>query len=137
MALVGLLLCKAADYLIEKQEMLLVKALHLGQNVAQIEIQKEIEGRIFALFWIPTCTLSLAQFFLYVSELSTERRQKALVNWVLTKRITNVDLEAADLDNDGVVGFAEFVLYKLKEMGKINQEDVSLVMEEFEALDYD
>ncbi|KAM7492776.1 hypothetical protein LguiA_035697 [Lonicera macranthoides] len=196
MALVGLLLCKGADYLVEKQEMLLVKALHLRQNVGQIEIQKEIEGkkksykcfmalafllvlivggtiflatveklslldsfycvcctittlgygdvnfstkagRIFAIFWILTGTLSLAQFFLYVSELNTERRQKALVNWVLTKRITNVDLEAADLDNDGVVGGAEFVIYKLKEMGKISQEDVSLIMEEFEDLDYD
>lgn len=32
---------------------------------------------------------------------------------------------------------AEFILYKLKEMGKINQEDISLVMEEFEDLDVD
>ncbi|KAL6195919.1 hypothetical protein ACLB2K_029536 [Fragaria x ananassa] len=51
--------------------------------------------------------------------------------------MTNVDLEAADLDDDGVVGAAEFVIYKLKEMGKINQEDIRLVMEEFEALDVD
>lgn len=32
---------------------------------------------------------------------------------------------------------AEFILYKLKEMGKINQEYISLVMEEFEDLDVD
>lgn len=32
---------------------------------------------------------------------------------------------------------AEFILYKLKEMGKITQEDISLVMEEFEDLDVD
>jgi len=32
---------------------------------------------------------------------------------------------------------AEFVIYKLKEMGKISQEDISLVMQEFEQLDVD
>lgn len=32
---------------------------------------------------------------------------------------------------------AEFIIYKLKEMGKINQEDIALVMEEFEDLDVD
>lgn len=32
---------------------------------------------------------------------------------------------------------AEFVLYKLKEMGKITQNDISLVMKEFEELDVD
>lgn len=32
---------------------------------------------------------------------------------------------------------AEFIIYKLKEMGKITQEDIRLVMEEFEALDVD
>ncbi|KAK1306236.1 Two pore potassium channel a [Acorus calamus] len=32
---------------------------------------------------------------------------------------------------------AEFVIYKLKEMGKISQEDIAIVMEEFENLDVD
>jgi len=32
---------------------------------------------------------------------------------------------------------AEFVLYKLKEMGKITQQDISLVIKEFEELDFD
>lgn len=94
-------------------------------------------GRVFAIFWILTSTVCVAQFFLYLAELNTERRRKELVKLVLTRRITYVDLEAADLDNDGVVGAAEFIIYKLKEMGKINQEDIALVMEEFEDLDVD
>lgn len=196
MAAVGLSLSKAADYLVEKQEILLVKALHMREKVGPSDILKEIEtnrvrykffmvlgfllvlivagtiflatveklapvdafycvcstittlgygdksfstkaGRVFAIFWILTGTLCLAQFFLCCAEIHTESRQRELVNWVLTKRMTNVDLEAADLDDDGVVGAAEFIIYKLKEMGKINQEDISLVMEEFEILDVD
>ncbi|KAM1056985.1 hypothetical protein ACFX13_031083 [Malus domestica] len=196
MALVVMILGKAADYLVEKQELLLVKALHTSKKVGHIEILKDIEtnsprykcivvfillllliiggtiflatveklslvdsfycvcctittlgygdksfssqaGRAFAVFWILTGTICLAQFFLYVAELNAQSRQRALVKLVLTRRVTNVDLEAADLDDDGVVGAAEFVIYKLKEMGKISQEDVRLVMEEFEDLDVD
>ncbi|XP_058748905.1 two-pore potassium channel 1-like [Vicia villosa] len=76
------------------------------------------------------------KFFLYMAELNTESKQKALVYWVLTRKITNYDLEPADLNEDGTVGAAEFVIYKLKEIGKISQEDVTLVME-FEELDID
>ncbi|XP_057723249.1 two-pore potassium channel 1 [Arachis stenosperma] len=196
MALVGLILGKAADYLVEKQEFLLVKALHMHQNVGQREILKEVEvnktrykfllafflllimiiagtvflimveklefvdafycvcstlttlgygdksfsteaGRIFAVFWILAGTISLAQVFLYIAELNTESRQKKIVKWVLSKKMTNLDLEAADIDDDGTVGAAEFVVYKLKEMGKISQEDISLLMQEFEELDVD
>lgn len=32
---------------------------------------------------------------------------------------------------------AEFIIYKLKELGKISQEDIAVVMEEFEDLDVD
>ncbi|XP_058218900.1 two-pore potassium channel 1-like isoform X2 [Rhododendron vialii] len=196
MALVGLILSEAADYLVERQETALVKALYRREKVGQAEILKEIEtnkvrdkcfmvfalllvlivvgtifltavekldlvdafycvcstittlgygdksfstkaGRFFAIFWILISTICLALFFLYVAELNTESRQRALVNWVLDRRVNNMDLEAADLDGDGVVGSAEFILYKLKEMGKINQEDILLVMEEFEDLDVD
>lgn len=196
MAFIALFLSKAADYLVEKQEILLVKAVHLRQKVGMRQMLKEIEtkkaeykfltiivtllvlvilgtvilvevekldiidafycvcatittlgygdksfstafGRVFAVFWILTSTICLAQFFLYLAEIQMEHRQQSLVKWVLTRRMTVVDLEAADLDDDGVVSAAEFVIYKLKEMGKINQEDVALVMEEFENLDVD
>lgn len=196
MALVGIMLSKGADYIVEKQEILLVKALHLHQKDKSTELLKEMEanrvrykciitgillfvliisgmvflinvekldivdafycvcstittlgygdksfstkaGRIFAVFWILTSTLCLAQFFLYLAEVNTEKRQKELIKWVLTRKMTNVDLEAADFDDDGVVRAAEFALYKLKEMGKINQEDIAVVMEEFETLDVD
>ncbi|XP_031102705.1 two-pore potassium channel 1 [Ipomoea triloba] len=196
MAMGCLVLSKAADYLVEKQERLLIKALHMRQRVGATEIMKEFEtnrvrykcilttaflvvlvvvgtvflarveklgvvdafycvcstittlgygdrsfttkgGRVFAIFWILLGTVCVAQFFLYIAEYNTENRQKDLVKWVLSRRMTNLDLEEADLDDDGSVGMAEFVIYKLKEMGKITQADISLVLEEFEALDVD
>ncbi|XP_006650599.1 two pore potassium channel a isoform X1 [Oryza brachyantha] len=94
-------------------------------------------GRIFAVFWIITSTIIMAQFFMYLAEIYTERRQKMLANWVLTRKMTKRDLEAADLDDDRQVAAAEFVVYKLKELGKINQEEISSFLEEFDKLDYD
>uniref|UniRef100_A0A1J3IGT5 Two-pore potassium channel 1 n=1 Tax=Noccaea caerulescens TaxID=107243 RepID=A0A1J3IGT5_NOCCA len=196
MVLVGHLLSRAADYLVEKQEALLVRAFHLRRSFGPTDVLKELHtnklrykcyvaflvlavlflvgivflvvvekmpvidafycvcstvttlgygdksfssktGRLFAVFWILTSTICLAQFFLYVAELNAESKQRELVKWVLTRRITNNDLEAADLDEDGVVGAAEFILYKLKEMGKIDEKDISGIMDEFEQLDYD
>ncbi|KAJ6845657.1 two pore potassium channel a isoform X1 [Iris pallida] len=196
MAIIALLLSRAADYLVEKQEVLLVKALHLHHKAGEAQMLREIEanrarykfcanaivlvvliavgvlflskveklslvdafycvcstittlgygdksfstegGRIFAVFWILTSTICLAQFFLYLAEMYTERRRQMLAKWVLTRKTSYTDLEAADMDGDGVVSAAEFVIYKLKEMGKISQEDVAVVMEEFESLDVD
>ncbi|XP_010443205.1 PREDICTED: two-pore potassium channel 1-like isoform X1 [Camelina sativa] len=186
MVLVSRLLSRAADYLVEKQEALLVQTdilkeqhanklrykcyatclvlvvLFFAGTVFLVMVEKmpviaafycvcstvttlgygdksfsSGTGRLFAVFWILTSTICLAQFFLYLAELNTETKQRELVKWVLTRRITNDDLEAADLDEDGVVGAAEFILYKLKEMGKIDEEDISGIMEEFESLDYD
>lgn len=196
MALVGLLLSSAADYLVEKQETLLIKAFHAPQShgldefaneyqthkaqwklylslaillaliVVGIVVLHEVEGldflnsfycvcstittlgygdqsfsteggRIFAVVWILVSSVCLAQFFLYLAEARTEGRQQSLVHWVTTRKTTITDLEAADMDSDGVVSAAEFVIYKLKEMGKIGEEDVALVLKEFDYLDAD
>lgn len=196
MALVGLLLSSAADYLVEKQETLLIKAFHARQIhgldefangiqthkalwkllaslamllaliVVGMVVLHEFEGldflnsfycvcstmttlgygdqsfsteggRIFAIFWILVSTVCLAQCFLYLAEARTEGRQHSLVHWVITRKTTVGDLEAADMDSDGVVSAAEFVIYKLKEMGKIGEEDVALVLKEFDYLDAD
>ncbi|GLT80223.1 hypothetical protein SLA2020_516750 [Shorea laevis] len=194
MLLVGLILGKAADYMLEKQEVLLVRAMNMKAKFDQTEILKEVEinsvkykfinatllllmliiigtlflcmveemdiinafycvcstmttlgygdksfsteaGRIFSVFWILSSTVCLAQFFLYLAELYTGKRQRSLVKQVLTRKLTFTDLERADLDQDEVVSPAEFIVYKLTEMEKITQEDIMLLMERFRNLD--
>ncbi|TVT99653.1 hypothetical protein EJB05_54969, partial [Eragrostis curvula] len=94
-------------------------------------------GRAFASAWITVSTLVVALFFLYATELGAERRQRALARWVHARRTTTADLEAADLDGDHMVSAAEFALYKLKELGKISQDEIAEFLEEFEELDAD
>ncbi|KAL5066388.1 hypothetical protein RYX36_028125 [Vicia faba] len=196
MALGGLILSKAADYIVEKQEVYLVKAICKAEKLGLEEVSKELVtkkskykfllsistfvvlmitgtvflyfvekldfvdafycvcstvttlgygdksfstpiGRTFAVFWILSSTICLAQCFAYLADFYTEDRQRSLAKMVLTRKFSPRDLEAADLDGDKAVSAAEFVLYKLKEMGKINQEDVIAVMEIFRKLDYD
>ncbi|CAL4993415.1 unnamed protein product [Urochloa decumbens] len=195
-ALVGASLSKAADYLVEKQESLLFRALHLRRaadrralrdmeankiryklytaaallaaalasgtaflvvaegmrpvdafycacatvttlGYGDLSFTASAAGRAFAAGWITVSTLVVALFFLYAAELGAERRQRALARWVLMRRTTSTDLEAADMDGDRRVGAADFVLYKLKELGKISQEEIAEFLEEFDQLDAD
>lgn len=162
MALVGLILSKAADYIVEKQEIFLVRTLHMGENFGPEQISKEVEtnkakykfmlaasvflvlmivgttflyfvenlefvdafycvcstvttlgygdksfsttiGRAFAVFWILSSTICLAQSFAYLAEFYTEERQKSLAKMVLSRKLSPLDLEAADLDGDNAV----------------------------------
>jgi len=162
MALVGLILSKAADYIVEKQEINLVKTLFKNENFGPKELSKEVEthkakykfilaasiflvlmivgtiflyfienldfvdalycvcstvttlgygdksfsttgGRAFAVFWILSSTICLAQSFAYLAELYTEKRQRSLAKIVLARKLSLLDLEAADLDGDHVV----------------------------------
>ncbi|KAJ0102038.1 hypothetical protein Patl1_03959 [Pistacia atlantica] len=98
-----------------------------------------VEGMDFvdAFYCVCSTITTLGRFFLHIAELNTLKRQKKLVNWVLNRRMTAIDLEAADLDGDGDVSAAEFIIYKLREMGKICQEDISPILKEFEDLDVD
>ncbi|KAL6195918.1 hypothetical protein ACLB2K_031535 [Fragaria x ananassa] len=43
MALVGLILSQAADYLVEKQEILLIKVFHVHQKFGETDVLKEVE----------------------------------------------------------------------------------------------
>lgn len=60
-------------------------------------------GRIFAVFWILSSTVSVGQFFLYLAESRTEERRHEIACWALHRPTTPSDLEAADMDGDGVV----------------------------------
>lgn len=160
MTLVGLIMNKVADYLAEKQEMLLVKALNkhqkndpsteetvfnrpifkclLGMAILSVlmiigaiflHVVEDLDiidslfcvcttvttlgfgaesfrtkgGRAFGVLWILSSTLCLGQFFLYVTEVFMEDRQRALVNRIQTQGLANLDLEAVNIDTDGAV----------------------------------
>ncbi|KAM0070701.1 putative EF-hand domain pair, potassium channel domain, EF-Hand 1, calcium-binding protein [Helianthus debilis subsp. tardiflorus] len=194
--IVGLVLGKAAELLVEKQERLLVRALRLNENHSEAEILKKMKtkrvrykciillllllvlmaagtglllwvedlefihafycviatltglgyihtcfsttgGRVFSVFWILAGTVYVAQLLFTFALLYTERKQRSLVKSVLRRKTTVSDLEAADFDGDGIVVAAEFIVYKLKEMGKITEDDVTPIMDEFETLDFD
>ncbi|KZV35579.1 two-pore potassium channel 1 [Dorcoceras hygrometricum] len=162
MAIVGFLLSKAADYIVEKQEIIMVQAMHMHDKCSPVEIletnrakYKVITALALLLFLVCSgilflslkegldlfdafyCVCATITTLGYVAELYTERRRQSLVNWVLSRKLTVSDLEAADLDNDKVVSYAEFVVYKLKEMGKISEEDIAVVMAGFKSLDID
>ncbi|XP_023756939.1 two-pore potassium channel 1-like [Lactuca sativa] len=196
MALGSFALSKAADYIVGKQEILFVKAIHMHETYGPNQILKEAEtnkvkykfftiltliiflmtvgtlflslveqlsyfeafycvcatittlgygdksfstqgGRLFAIFWILITTVCLAQLFVYLVELWTDNRRRMLVHWVLNRKLTIQDLEKADLDDDKVVSAAEYIVYKLREMGKVSNEDIAIVVEGFKNLDVD
>ncbi|GKB50016.1 two-pore potassium channel 1-like protein [Tanacetum coccineum] len=198
MGLGGFALSKAADYIVEKEEILFVKAIHIGDQTTcdPHEILNEAErykvkykllavltlivflvivgttfltiveklslfdafycvcatittlgygdksfssrgGRLFAVFWIITSTISLAQLFAYLVELWTETRQRKLMDWVLHRKLTIQDIEKADLDNDNSVSPAEYIVYKLIEMGLVSEQLIMNVLEGFKDQDVD
>ncbi|KAM1659171.1 hypothetical protein ACFXTN_043255 [Malus domestica] len=57
------------------------------------------------------------------------------MNWVLHRDITVQDLLAADINNHGFISKSEYVIYKLKEMGKIGEKDILQICDQFSKLD--
>ncbi|EOX93026.1 hypothetical protein QUC31_003943 [Theobroma cacao] len=96
---------------------------------------RTVTGRCFAILWLLVSTLAVARAFLYLTELRIDRRNRKIAKWVLQKKMTLGDLVAADLDNDGSISKSEFVIYKLKEMGKIAEKDILQICNQFDALD--
>ncbi|KAL4323546.1 hypothetical protein GQ457_11G012460 [Hibiscus cannabinus] len=89
-------------------------------------------GRTFAMIWILTGTSCVGQLFLYIAEVYTDIEAKKFVKWVIASNVIDrKDIEASDdVVKDKVHGAAEFILYKLKDMGKIKQEDIASAMKD-------
>nr|CAD1841278.1 unnamed protein product [Ananas comosus var. bracteatus] len=90
-------------------------------------------GRIFAVFWILGSTVCVGQFFFYLAEWINEWNQRCLIKLV-TARMAYMDLDPAHLDGDHLVSAAEYIVYKLKDMGRIRQDEITIMLHEFEDL---
>ncbi|CAA3027409.1 two-pore potassium channel 5 [Olea europaea subsp. europaea] len=96
---------------------------------------KTLPGRLFASIWLLFSTLAVARAFLYLAEARIDKRHRKITNWVLHRKITVGDLVAADINNSGFISKSEYIIYKLKEMGKIKEKDIIQICEQFSKLD--
>ncbi|KAI4967800.1 hypothetical protein ZWY2020_014116 [Hordeum vulgare] len=96
---------------------------------------RTLHGRLFASPWLLVSTLAVARAFLYLAEMRIDKRHRAMANWVLSRDMTVSEFLAADIDNNGYVTKSEFVVYKLKEMGKISDKDIRMIVDQFQRLD--
>ncbi|PPR99111.1 hypothetical protein GOBAR_AA21563 [Gossypium barbadense] len=149
MVLIGLILAKAADYLVEKQEKLLFRALHMYKIDGEIEVLKEVEhNRFYTTSILLVVFVVTGTIFLY----KVEKLDLVDAFYCVCSTITTLGYGDISFSSKGgrvfavfwilTVAFilcraAEFVLFKLKEMGKICKQDISVIMEEFEELDLD
>lgn len=96
---------------------------------------RTLPGRLFASFWLLFSTLMVARAFLYLAEARIDKRHRRIANWVLHRQITVEDLLAADINNNGFLSKSEYIVFKLKEMGKIEERDVLEICKQFNKLD--
>ncbi|XP_071720027.1 two-pore potassium channel 3-like [Rutidosis leptorrhynchoides] len=96
---------------------------------------ESMAGRIFASIWLLVSTLAVARAFLYLAEARVDKRHRRMAKWVLDQGLTVEQFLAADIDNNGHVSKSEFVIYKLKEMGKISEKDILQICKIFDRLD--
>ncbi|KAK8650629.1 hypothetical protein V6N13_140261 [Hibiscus sabdariffa] len=97
---------------------------------------KTLAGRLFAGVWLLFSTLAVARSFLYLAEARVDKRHRRIAKWVLHREITIEDLLAAGINNNnGFISKSEYVIYKLKEMGKIGEKDILQICDQFSKLD--
>ncbi|KAH7568621.1 hypothetical protein ACOSP7_011638 [Xanthoceras sorbifolium] len=96
---------------------------------------KSMPGRIFASIWLLVSTLAVARAFLYLAEARVDKRHRRIAKWVLGQEMTVAEFLAADIDNNGFISKSEYVIYKLKEMGKVSEKDILQICQNFERLD--
>ncbi|KAG7553312.1 Potassium channel domain [Arabidopsis thaliana x Arabidopsis arenosa] len=96
---------------------------------------KTLEGRLFAAVWLLVSTLAVARAFLYLAEARIDRRHRKAVKLALNRDITVDDLLKADTYHHGFISKSEYIVFKLKEMGKITEKDINQVGMQFEKLD--
>lgn len=96
---------------------------------------RSLEGRIFASIWLLVSTLAVARAFLYLAEARVDKRHRRMAKWVLGQNMTVSEFLAADIDQNGFVSKSEYVIYKLKEMGKISEKDILQICLKFDRID--
>ncbi|CAA7055224.1 unnamed protein product [Microthlaspi erraticum] len=99
------------------------------------EAFKTLTGRLLAAIWMLLSTFSLVGAVLYLAEARKEKTSRKMAKRVLSENMSVAQFFAADIDRSGCVSKEDFVIYKLKEMGRITSEDIRPILNQFDKLD--
>ena len=90
--------------------------------------------QLIATFLIPFAIIALTNFMGKMHDLKMSKKMGA--DKTLLERLS--ELEAViDADDDGIVSPEEYVIFNLKQMGKVDEDTVGLLRDQFKALDAD
>nr|GEV46984.1 two-pore potassium channel 5 [Tanacetum cinerariifolium] len=70
-----------------------------------------------------------------LAEARIDMRHMRVANWVLQREITVKDLLDADMNNNGFLIKFEYLVFKLKEIGKIDERDILQICNQFRKVD--
>ncbi|CAN8241420.1 unnamed protein product [Cochlearia groenlandica] len=94
-----------------------------------------VPGRLLGAIWLLVSTLAIARAFLYLAEARVDNRNRERAKRALGENMSVSEFFAADIDHNGCVSKAEFLMYKLKKMKKITDKDINLIANMFGKLD--
>ncbi|PWZ33553.1 Two-pore potassium channel 2 [Zea mays] len=92
-------------------------------------------GRLTATVCLLVSTLAVAKAFLFLTDLRMDKRNRRTTKWILKKKMDNEPL-VGDLENHPAVSKSDFVIYKLKEMGKIDEKDIKMISDQFDQIEF-
>lgn len=91
-------------------------------------------GKLIATILIPFAIVSLTNFMGKIHDIKMNKKMG--FDKTLQQRLTELE-EVIAADDNGVVTPEEYILFNLKQMGKIDDDTVNLLREQFMALDAD
>lgn len=93
-----------------------------------------IWGQLIATFLIPFAIIALTNFMGKMHDLKMSKKMGA--DKTLAERLKELEV-VIEADDDGIVSPEEYVIFNLKQMGKVDEDTVGLLRDQFKALDAD
>ncbi|XP_049394857.1 two-pore potassium channel 3-like [Solanum stenotomum] len=90
------------------------------------KVFESIVGRIFGSIWLVVSIIVVIRVFILFVEVRVDERQRKVDKWVMEQDMT------VDQFHDGFVSKSDYMIYKLKELGKITERDILLINKQFE-----
>lgn len=91
--------------------------------------------RILSILFLPFAVAVLGELLARIASTYMDRKQRKVDREFLSHRLTMCDIETMDTNRDGEVDRAEFVIYMLVALQRVDKDDVDEIIRCFNRLD--